>query len=146
MRVFLKKVFLTKTNSVIERSLPPKNIDNNLIENKFESLNLSSILLNNNITELYKDLFNIKYDNINREIFNSIKFKKIGGLKLEVNGRLSKRNRADRSVSKVKWKGGLKNFDSSFKRLSTVNMRGYVESNIEYSIYTSKRKIGSFAV
>jgi hypothetical protein len=59
---------------------------------------------------------------------------------------LSKRNRADRSISKVKWKGGLKNFDSSYKKLSSVNMRGYVESNIDYSIYTSKRNLGSFAV
>jgi hypothetical protein len=30
--------------------------------------------------------------------------------------------------------------------LSSVNMRGYVESNLDYSIFTSKRNIGAFAV
>lgn len=146
MRIFFKKVLLANTNSVVEKSVAIKGVDFSLIENKFKSLNISSILKNNDITELYKDLFNIKYNKINNEIFNSIKYKNIGGLRLEVKGRLSKRNRADRSISKVKWKGGLKNFDSSYKKLSSVNMRGYVESNIDYSIYTSKRNLGSFAV
>jgi hypothetical protein len=59
---------------------------------------------------------------------------------------LTKRNRADRSVFKVRWKGGLKNIDSSYKKLSSVNLRGYVKSNLNYSIYTSKRSIGAFAV
>ena len=44
----------------------------------------------------------------------------MGGIRLEVKGRLTKRYRADRSVFKVKWKGGLKNIDSSFKGLSSV--------------------------
>jgi hypothetical protein len=43
-------------------------------------------------------------------------------------------------------KGGLKNIDSSYKGLSSVNMRGYVKPNVQYSIFTSKRKIGAFAV
>jgi hypothetical protein len=102
MRIFFKKVLLANTNSVVEKSIAIKGVDFSLIENKFKSLNISSILKNNNITELYKDLFNIKYNKINKEIFNSIKYKNIGGLRLEVKGRLSKRNRADRSISKVK--------------------------------------------
>jgi hypothetical protein len=102
MRIFFKKVLLANTNSVVEKSIVIKGVDFSLIENKFKSLNISSILKNNDITELYKDLFNIKYNKINKEIFNSIKYKNIGGLRLEVKGRLSKRNRADRSISKVK--------------------------------------------
>jgi hypothetical protein len=102
MRIFFKKVLLANTNSVVEKSIAIKGVDFSLIENKFKSLNISSILKNNDITELYKDLFNIKYNKINKEIFNSIKYKNIGGLRLEVKGRLSKRNRADRSISKVK--------------------------------------------
>jgi hypothetical protein len=30
--------------------------------------------------------------------------------------------------------------------LSSVNMRGFVRSNLEYSIYASKRYVGAFAV
>jgi hypothetical protein len=65
---------------------------------------------------------------------------------LEAKGRLSKRNRADRALLKVRWKGGLKNIDSSYRRLSSMNFRGHVKSNLEYSIYASKRTIGAFAV
>ena len=70
----------------------------------------------------------------------------MGGIRLEVKGRLTKRYRADRSVYSLKWKGGLKNIDSSFKGLSTVIFRGYADSNVEYSIRASKRRIGAFAV
>jgi hypothetical protein len=70
----------------------------------------------------------------------------MGGIRLEIKGRLTRRYRADRAVFKVKWKGGLKNIDSSYKGLSSVNMRGFVKPNVEYSIYTSKRRIGAFAV
>src|SRR4051812_4085825 len=82
MRIFFKKVLLANTNSVVEKSIAIKGVDFSLIENKFKSLNISSILKNNDITELYKDLFNIKYNKINKEIFNSIKYKNIGGLRL----------------------------------------------------------------
>jgi hypothetical protein len=79
-------------------------------------------------------------------IFNSIKYKNMGGIRLEIKGRLTKRYRADRALFKVKWKGGLKNIDSSYKGLSSVNLRGFIKPNVEYSIYTSKRRIGAFAV
>ena len=75
-----------------------------------------------------------------------IKYKNLGGIRLEVKGRLTKRYRADRSVYYLKWKGGLKNIDSSFKGLSAVVFRGFVNSNVEYSIKTGKRRIGAFAV
>lgn len=79
-------------------------------------------------------------------IFNSIKYKNMGGIRLEIKGRLTKRYRADRALFKVKWKGGLKNIDSSYKGLSSVNLRGFIKPNVEYSICTSKRRIGAFAV
>jgi hypothetical protein len=111
MRIMFNKVVLAKTNNVIEKSPVIKGVDFSLIENNFKSLNLSSILeirdSDSDITELYKDIFNIgvikrSYNNINKEIFDSIKYKNISGLRLEVKGRLSKRNRADRSSFKVK--------------------------------------------
>jgi len=147
IRIMFNKVVLANTNSIIEKSPVVKGVDFSLIENKFKNLNINTILKNSDITELYKDLFNIgSYNKINKEIFDSINYKNVGGLRLEIKGRLSKRNRADRSFFKVKWKGGLKNFHSSYKKLSSVNMRGYVESNLDYSIFTSKRNLGSFAV
>jgi hypothetical protein len=70
----------------------------------------------------------------------------MGGIRLEIKGRLTKRYRADRAIYKIKWKGGLKNIDSSFRGLSTVLLRGYLKPNVSYSINKSKRRVGSFAV
>jgi hypothetical protein len=70
----------------------------------------------------------------------------MGGIRLEVKGRLTKRYRADRSKYFVKWKGGLKNINSSFQGLSSVLFRGNTKSNTSYSLSTGKRRIGAFAV
>ena len=70
----------------------------------------------------------------------------MGGAKLIVKGRLTKRYRADRAVYKLKWKGGLKNIDSAFRGLSTVQYLGYWDSNVTKSSLVSKRRIGSFGV
>nr|YP_009546943.1 ribosomal protein S3 [Hirsutella thompsonii]AYP41262.1 ribosomal protein S3 [Hirsutella thompsonii]AYP41292.1 ribosomal protein S3 [Hirsutella thompsonii]AYP41321.1 ribosomal protein S3 [Hirsutella thompsonii] len=83
---------------------------------------------------------------VHKTIFNSIGYKNLGGMRLEVKGRLSKRYRADRSLFALKWKGGLKNVDSSFKGLSSVLFRGNTKSNVSYSMFNSKRRIGAFAV
>ena len=68
------------------------------------------------------------------------------GMKFEISGRLTKRYRADKAVYIRRLFGGLNNLDSSFKRKSSVLLRGYMKSNVNYSIFTSKRKIGAFAV
>jgi hypothetical protein len=151
MNVILSRTMLPKVNRIIERSRLIKNIDFDLIENKYKNLNinyllnksgldhiLNGIYSNNTFEKNYKKLYDI--------IFNSIKYKNMGGIRFEVKGRLTKRYRADRSVYKVRWKGGLKNIDSSFKGLSSVNLRGYSNPNVEYTIRPSKRRIGSFAV
>lgn len=79
-------------------------------------------------------------------VFNSIKYKNMAGIRMEVKGRLTKRYRADRSVYKLRWKGGLKNIDSSFKGLSVRKNRGHLNPNVGYSIFASKRRVGAFAV
>jgi hypothetical protein len=79
-------------------------------------------------------------------IFRNLKHSKLGGIRLEAKGRLSRRYTASRSVFKVGWKGGLKNVDSSFKGLSTVMLRGNVKSNVEYSLLTSKKRIGAYGI
>lgn len=157
MNKILNKVVIPKVNKIIEKSATIKSIDFNLLENRFKSLNVSSILNNNNLWELLnnlyynvysnsKDFFNKNYAKIYEIIFNSIKYKNIGGVRLEAKGRLSKRSRADRSKFKVKWKGGLRNIDSSYKGLSTANIRGYQRINLDYTLFTSKRRVGAFAV
>ena len=62
----------------------------------------------------------------------------MAGVRVEAKGRLTRRFTASRSVFKVKWKGDLKNVDSSFKGLSAVMLRGNVKSNVQYTILNSK--------
>jgi len=192
----LSKVALPKVNTIIERGRVEKQVDRELIDNKYRNININHIL--NKLSEqdinskdnLNKLLYNIYYktildnsndtmesvvplktknskdniscfsypsegvgdlnkayySNLRNIIFENIKYKAMGGARLIVKGRLTKRYRADRAVYKLKWKGGLKNIDSSFKGLSAVVFRGYMDSNVEKSRWSSKRRIGSFAV
>jgi hypothetical protein len=157
MDTIINKVVLPKVNRIVEKSLAKKSFS--LLENKYKNLNLSFILNNNNLSEILNKLYynlimdyynnnnlNKNYFRIYEIIFNSINYKNMAGVRLETKGRLTKRYRADRAIFKVRWKGGLKNLDSSYKGLSSVNMRGYVKPNVDYSIFTSKRRIGAFAV
>ena len=156
MNFILSKVNLPKVNRIKERASLTKIIDLNLIENKYNNLSLNSIVNNNNnLDKVFKELYNNSLDNQKNDketfnvkdiILNSVKYKNMGGIRLEIKGRLTKRYRADRSIFKVRWKGGLKNIDSSYKGLSSPKIRGYANSNVEYSICTSKRRIGSFAI
>jgi hypothetical protein len=153
----LARVRLLKENSIMERARLIKNIDFNLLENKYQNINLNHIIGNHNNVNIFlkkrnsitKYIFLRKgiYSSLIKKIlFDSIQYKKLAGIRLEVKGRLSKRYRADRALYKIRLKGGLKNIDSAFKGLSTVTFRGYANSNVEYSIRTSKRRIGAFAV
>jgi len=157
MDTILNKVVLPKVNRIVEKSLEKKSL--NFLEKNYKNLNLSYILNNNNnlsevlnklyyniIIDYYNNNLNKDYFRIYEIIFNSINYKNMGGIRLETKGRLTKRYRADRAIFKVRWKGGLKNIDSSYKGLSSVNLRGYVKPNLDYSIFTSKRRIGAFAV
>jgi hypothetical protein len=71
-------------------------------------------------------------------VLKTLKHLKLAGVRVEAKGRLTKRFTASRSVFKMRYKGGLKNVDSSFKGLSAVMLRGIVKSNVQYSIFTSK--------
>lgn len=162
MDIILNKAVLPKVNRILEKSKHKKIVDLNLIENKYKNLNISSILstgINTDLSVLLNNLYyNIILNNnfyknystnitkIYEIIFDSINYKNLAGIRLEAKGRLTTRNRADRAMYKLRWKGGLKNIYSSYKEISTVNMRGFTESNLEYSIFTSKRRVGAFAV
>jgi hypothetical protein len=120
------------------------------IENKYKNLNLNFIIKNVkiNINNLLNNLyFNLSNKNeIKKIILKYIKYKFIGGLKLKLSGRLTKRYRADKAVYLMKTKGRLRDINSSYKNLHMAKYRGYTNSNIEYSLYVSKRRIGAYAV
>uniref|UniRef100_UPI0030DF3F0C Ribosomal protein S3 n=1 Tax=Dematophora necatrix TaxID=2751867 RepID=UPI0030DF3F0C len=160
----LRKVRLPITNRIIERSRIEKTPDLNLVSNKYKNVNVSSVLHNNNLfnyslNKLLHSIYDVSTDkkeskltvlpnqyDLRDIILDNINYKNMGGAKLRVKGRLTKRYRADRAVFKLRWKGGLKNIDSAFKGLSSVVYRGYLDSNVEKTILSSKRRIGSFAV
>ena len=79
-------------------------------------------------------------------VLNSLKNKSITGIRIEAAGRLTKRNTAERSIYKLRYKGNLKNMDSSYKGLSSVLLRGHAKSNVEYTKLKSKLRIGSFGL
>jgi Mitochondrial ribosomal protein (VAR1) len=83
---------------------------------------------------------------IQGDIIKDIKYKNVTGFRLEAKGRLTKRHTASRSITKVKYKGNLLNMDSSHKGLSTILLKGNLESNLQYTKLKSKTRIGSFGI
>jgi hypothetical protein len=79
-------------------------------------------------------------------VLKTLKHLKLAGVRIEAKGRLTKRFTASRSVFKMKYKGGLKNVDSSLKKISAVMLRGIVKSNVQYSFLSSKNRIGAYGV
>jgi hypothetical protein len=107
----LSKAVLPKVNRNLEKTQALRSVDFNLIHNKYESLLLASVIKNSDLNTILKELYNniMSNNNIDRDfvnmhetIFNSIRYKNMGGVRIEVKGRLSRRNRADRSTFKVK--------------------------------------------
>ena len=79
-------------------------------------------------------------------ILKSIRNKYVSGIRLEVAGRLTRRNKAARSVFKLRYKGNIQNMDSSYKGLSTVLLRGYAKANLQYTKHKSWIRIGSYGL
>lgn len=84
--------------------------------------------------------------NTTKNILDSIKHKSVTGIRIEAAGRLTRRNTAAKSVFKLKYKGNLKNIDSSYKGLNTIVLRGHAKSNVQYTKLKSKLRIGSFGI
>lgn len=149
----LNRAYLPSVNTFKERS--KGNTPNTLsirasspgLEMYNKDLKIISKIRYNNLSNLLDGIYSIKTgETLHNKIYDSVGYKNMGGIRLEVKGRLTKRYRADRSIYSLKWKGGLKNIDSSFKGLSSVLFRGNSKSNVTYSITKSKRRIGAFAV
>ena len=153
MNIMLNKANLPYLNRIQETGRLDNNVSLKLVENKYKTLNIRNILGTKfNLDKLLNKIFISINDKLLPQrglydmVFNSIKYKNMAGIRMEVKGRLTKRYRADRSVYKLRWKGGLKNIDSSFKGLSVRKNRGHINPNVGYSIFASKRRVGAFAV
>lgn len=133
------------------------NIRNNNINSMFTTYNvkdpLDNLLLNYfpwsenlkiNIAK-FSSIFSRSLS-LDTYVLRNLKHRKMAGIRVEAKGRLTRRFTAARSVFKMKWKGGLKNVDSSFKGLSAIMLRGDVKSNIQYSLLNSKNRNGAFGV
>ena len=131
-------------------------IRNNNINSMFTKCNkdpLNNLLLNYfpwkenlwiNIVKLSPKME--RYIHLDNYVLYNLKHRKMAGVRVEAKGRLTRRFTASRSVFKMKWKGGLKNVDSSFRGLSAIMLRGHVKSNVQYSILNSKNRNGAFGV
>jgi hypothetical protein len=131
-----KKPYINKFYSDL---LNVNNLDNMFIKKD------SNLSINNNIP-LNKDLICKPASYKSRIIFFYLKHKIISGIKLQGTGRLTKRLTASRSVSKSMSKGSLKNKVSSYNGLSTVVLRGYVKSNLQYININSYNRIGAYGI
>jgi hypothetical protein len=120
MNALLGKVKFPRISTIVERSKRIKNVDNQFLGNKYKNLNISSII---NTESYFKDNLNILLNKIytdtsfNQEnissnensylrirdiVLDNIKYKNLRGVKLAVKGRLTRRNRADRALYKLK--------------------------------------------
>lgn len=101
--------------------------------------------INNILNKTYFSFItNNKY--LKRIVLNSVKNKTITGVRIEIAGRLSKRHTASKSLFKLRYKGSLKNKDSSFHKLSSLNLRRHMKSNIQHTKLNSVARIGTFGI
>ena len=119
------------------------------LENKKNSyyINLNKHKFNEFLNETfsYSNSVNI-VNKLDENIIYNLKNKFVKGAKLQAKGRLTTRLIASRSVNKFKYKGNIKNIDSSYKGMSTVLLKGYTRSNIQYTLVNSVRRNGSFGL
>lgn len=142
----VNKVRNIKVNSILVNYINKKDPLNNLLLNFYPKND--NIKTNSLEPEYWDKQWQEKPEFIINEypILRTLKHKNLAGVRIEAKGRLTRRFTASRSVFKLKWIGGLKNVDSSFKKWSTVILRGHAKSNVLYSNVNSKNRIGAFGV
>jgi hypothetical protein len=122
----------------------------NLLTTK-DPLNILLLKLYSNSKKIAKKNLLKGYDHyldyyLSNFVLESLTHNRMGGLRIEAKGRLTKRFTASRSVFKARWKGGLKNFNSSFEGLPSIMLRGHVSSNLQYTVVNSKTRNGAFGL
>ena len=163
LRSSLSKIKLPNVRRVTKDTKPnrDKYLINKIRNNRINSMfvyNIKKDYLNNLLLNFYPSANNLKIEikKISRIVKRSIslenyvlkylKHVKMAGIRVEAKGRLTRRFTASRSVFKMRWKGGLKNVDSSFRGLSAIILRGHVKSNVQYSVLNSKNRNGAFGI
>lgn len=166
LKASLRKVWLPQISRISERYY--KFNRNELLINIIRNDSISSMFNTNNTKDSLDNLlFNLfpsadgntkiddkissfkvrdSYAAFYSYIIYSLKHLKLRGIRVEAKGRITRRFTASRSVFKMKWKGGLKNVDSSFKGISTIMLRGHAKSNVQYSFISSKNRNGAYGV
>jgi hypothetical protein len=172
----LYKVLKTSLRKIMVKTIYKINIKKNkpdrnkVLENKIRNNTISSMLNYNNckhtLNNLLPKYFNenkwmgvvIKKSNKNPKTYKTKLFKItkyiiknlrhgiMRGIRVEAKGRLTRRRTASRSIFKMKYMGGLKNIDSSFKKRSAIMLRGDRKSNVQYSIVNTNGRNGAFGV
>lgn len=79
-------------------------------------------------------------------IVNTIKQQIVSGLRFEATGRLTRRLTAMRAVFKYRYAGSLKNLRAAFNQKAAAILRGFMKSNLDYSIINSYSRNGSFGL
>ena len=139
-KINIKELWINKVNNLnlVDSNYYDKDVLNKLLLDLFHN---SSYVINK------EDSKNKANSNLLLNfILNSLKDKNMAGARLEAKGRLTRRFTASRSVFKIKWKGSLKNIDSSYRGLSSVILRGHAKSNVQYSLVNSKTRNGAFGL
>lgn len=133
-------------------------IRNTYIKSMFNNKSSKIDSLNNLLLDLFPSIYNLTWEikKITLRLrFNpyledyallNLKHGNLAGIRVEAKGRLTRRFTAQRSIFKMRYKGGLKNVDSSFKGLPAVMLRGFLKTNVEYSIVQSKNRNGAYGI
>lgn len=153
LRKVLKSIKLNSSKKLFDISYLDKNMEynSNILQLSNLLSNINTVYAKNKKDLLNKSLKSIftvekKYMYIEKKIISLIKYKTVSGIRLEAKGRLTKRATAERSILKARYKGNLKNIDSSYRGFSSVMIRGQLRSNIQYSKLKSKTRNGSFGL
>jgi len=75
-----------------------------------------------------------------------INYKFPNGIRLQIAGRLTRRNVASRSIKKFTYIGSIKNIDASFRKTSISNLRTCFRPNLEFNKIHSLARTGAFTV
>lgn len=143
-KLILRELLINKVNNLYNKSIINKCNDYTLNKLLYKLLpNAYSSKINNSLSLKKKDTLNKEIEKI---LFNTLKYKNIYGARLEAKGRLTKRFTASRSLFKLRWKGSLKNIDASYRGWSTVILRNNLKSNLQYSLINSKTRNGAFGL
>ena len=136
----------TKNNAILDgfHMMQHKNLNNkDMLQEVIKDVFKKNFVINLDKKVLDKSLHT---QHVTKTILSLIKYKSINGLRIEAAGRLTRRYTAARSVFKLRYKGNIRDIDSSNKGLPSVILRGHARPNVQYTHLKSKLRIGSFGI